>query len=244
MRDSLWTFAFEIANFVMLAGLLGWFFFKPVRKAIEQQQSEAKQLEEQSKAKLTYAENMERDLNQQRELVTQELEKMRVAARNAANQESENILAKARAEADKELDQLKFKAIQIDHANAKRLAHFIAEKATVTINKLLREINGPEFESALIAATVSQLKSLSADGLSPVSVETATELDAPARERLRSALRQPEDSVTFRVVPELLGGVRISTAQGLVDASIAGLTRYAEQELLQELGRHSGDTST
>ncbi|PQO25621.1 hypothetical protein C5Y96_22630 [Blastopirellula marina] len=240
MGDSLWTFAFEIVNFLMLAGLLGWFFFKPVRNAIEKERDETRRLEEQSKAKLSQAESIERDLNQQKQTVIEEIEKMRLAATASATQEREQILAKARAEANKELDLLKLKAIHIEQANASRLSQFIVEKTTAIISRLLQDIDGPELESALMGATVRQLEALSAETLSPVSVESAVELDSAAKERICVALKQPAKSVSFRVLPELIGGLRISTAQGLVDASIAGLSRYAKQELLDEVSQSPG----
>ena len=41
------TFAFETANFLILAGLLSWFFFRPVRGALERRRAAANaQLEE------------------------------------------------------------------------------------------------------------------------------------------------------------------------------------------------------
>lgn len=243
MQDSLWTFAFEIANFVMLAGLLGWFFFKPVRNAIEQQQDEARQLEEQSKAKLAYAENIEKELNQKREHVSQELEEMRAAAKRSADREGEQIIAKARADAIEELAQLKGRKIQIEQAQARQLAKFISDKTTNVISKLLKDIDGPDLESALLQASIRQLEPISSSRLAPVSVETATELDAESKIRLCEAIHQPQDSVLFLVIPELIGGLRVSTSQGLVDASIAGLARYAEQELTKGASLPQGNAS-
>jgi hypothetical protein len=37
------------------------------------------------------------------------------------------------------------------------------------------------------------------------------------------------------VVPELLAGVRIATPQGLIDASVSGLARFAEQVLIDDM---------
>lgn len=243
MGDSLWTFAFEIANFVMLAALLSWFFFKPVRKAIEKQQNDVHQIEEQAKSKLAYAETLENELNQQRQSVTQELEHMRLSARASASEESERILANARAEVDRELDQIRIKALQIDQAQARHLAQFIAIKTTVAINKLLADINGPKLESALISAAVRQLETFSGEMLAPVSVASATELEDTVKQQLCAAVGQPINAVAFHVLPELIGGVRISTAQGLIDASISGLSRYTEQELT-ESSNLSTDTSS
>lgn len=236
MHDSIWTFAFEVANFVALAGLLGWFFFKPVREAIEAQQSETRRLEEQAKEKLAHAEQVDRDLNQQRQAVAQELEVMRNSARDSADQERDEILTKARAEADRERERIKRQAIQIQQTQARHLAHVIAQKTSSVISKLLLEIDGPELEPALIQAAIGQLGLLSSDSLAPVSVESARALDEVTKARIREALHLPQHMVTFHVFPDLVGGLRITTAQGLVDASVAGLARFAEQELLQELG--------
>ena len=39
----------------------------------------------------------------------------------------------------------------------------------------------------------------------------------------------------LRVVPQLIGGLRISTAHGLIDASITGLANFTEQSLSAEM---------
>ena len=66
MNDSLWTFVFEIANFVALAAVLAWLFFKPVRKALEDQQAKARQHEEEAAQKLADAERLREDIESQR----------------------------------------------------------------------------------------------------------------------------------------------------------------------------------
>ena len=58
MNESLWTFAFELANFVALAALLSWLFFKPVRKAVEHQRARTQRIEQNAEQKLAEAENL------------------------------------------------------------------------------------------------------------------------------------------------------------------------------------------
>ena len=39
MSPTLSTFLFELTNFLLLAGLLGWLLFKPVRNALQERQA-------------------------------------------------------------------------------------------------------------------------------------------------------------------------------------------------------------
>jgi hypothetical protein len=72
-----------------------------------------------------------------------------------------------------------------------------------------------------------------------VKVETACPLSATDRATLEASVEGSAPSLVYHVNEELRGGVRIWTAQGLIDASIAGLSRYAEQVLRQEMNNHT-----
>jgi F0F1-type ATP synthase membrane subunit b/b' len=235
VNESLWTFVFEVANFVALAAALAWLFFKPVRKALEDERAKARRLEEEAEQKLAEATSMRQEIELQHKMLARELETMRNEAREAVKREVEQTLAEARAQIERERATLKRQALHIERSQTAKIARAVATATRNTTERFLEQLGGPELERALIEAACRELKAFSNDSLAPVTVETATSLDDASRQLVNTSLRAAAKTADFRVVPELKGGLRISTARGLIDASITGLANFAEQSLSAEL---------
>ena len=235
MNESLWTFVFEIANFVAFAAVLGWLFFKPVRQALEDQQARTRQLEEDAVQKLADAERLRQEADAQQQAVATELEEMRTGARRTAEEEARQIVAEAREQADRERDSLKREALNIHRAQTANIARAVATATNQTVRQFLQQMTGIELEQALVRAACRELQAFSDDSLAPVTVESAAALDDAAEQQIRQVLGASAGSARFRVVPDLIGGLRISTARGLIDASITGLAGFAEHAFSDEL---------
>lgn len=237
MNESLWTFVFEIANFVAFAALLGWLFFKPVRQALEDQQAKARRLQEDAEQKLKDAERLRQEVAAQHQAVADELEQMRTEARRVADQEARQIVAEAREQADREQAALKREALNISRAQTARIARAVAAAANQTVREFLEDIEGIDLDQALVRSACRELRTLSdaGDSLAPVTVESAAPLDEESQASIREALGPSAESAQYRVVPDLRGGLRIATARGLVDASITGLAGFAEHALSTEM---------
>ena len=226
---------FEIANFVALAVVLAWLFFKPVRRALEEQQAKAKRHEEEAAEQLATAERLRKDIESHHETLATELETLRLKAIEAAKQEAEQIVTGARTQAERERATLKRDALHIEHAQTAKLARAVATATHDTISRFLQQLNGPELQRTLVTSACRELQSFSNNSLAPVTVESATPLDDELRQVITSSLGSSAKTVDFRVKPELQGGLRISTAHGLIDASIAGLASFAEQSLSTQM---------
>ncbi len=235
MGDSVWTFVFEIANFIALAAALGWLFFKPVRAAIENQQAAARQVREVAAQKLAEADRLRQQVDAQRANLATELDAMRTQAAEQTKREAQQQIADTLAEIARERDRYKREVVNIDQSQTAKLALAVAGAAQQAMTQLLQQIKGPELEQALLRAACRELRALGADSLAPVTIESATELDGGSKELLQDALGSAAASTHFRIVPELLGGVRVSTSRGLVDASIAGLANFTEHALSSQL---------
>lgn len=235
MNDSLWTFVFEIANFVALAAVLAWLFFKPVRKALEDERANARRKDEEATRKLADAERQRQDIESQHETLGTELEAMQTKMREAAKQEAEDVVAEARAQMERERATRKREALHIEKAQTAKIARAVATVTHNTIKRFLQQLDGPELEQTLIQAGCRELRTFSNNSLAPVTVESAAPLGDESRQLIKKALGTAAKSVDFRVIPELRGGLRISTAQGLIDASITGLANFAEQSLSAEM---------
>ena len=222
---------FEIANFVALAAVLAWLFFKPVRKALEGQQAKAKRQEDEAAQALARAEQLRQDIDTQHQTLAAELEAMRVKMREAAKQEAEQIVTEARAQMERERATLKREALHIEQAQTAKIARAVATATHGTMQRFLEQMEGPELEQTLVQAACRELQSFSNNSLAPVTVESATPLSNESLQLIKTSLGTAAKTADVRVDPELKGGLRVSTAHGLIDASITGLANFAEQSL-------------
>lgn len=236
MTPSIATFVFEVMNFVTLMGVLGWLFFSPLQRAIE---ARRKMLSEQMQTAakcLSEAEAGRADIASQRASLATDLAEMRSASMEGARKEAEGILINARQEAERERRARLGEETALMQAQAARLAVAVVHAAHQVVLHLLARINGPDLDDALLRSACRELRSLGEDRIAnsvgPVTVESAHDLSAEARVELGRVLGV---SPQYRVLDELVAGIRILGARGLIDASVTGLTAYAEHVLSYEI---------
>jgi F-type H+-transporting ATPase subunit b len=230
MSPWLSTFFVEAINFLVLAGALGWLLFKPIRRALEAEQSEHAERERQVEARLAEVERTRAEMETQRTALVRELERVRTEAREASAKQAETLLAEARARAAQEREALKHELERRQRAWREGLEDEAAALAARAVLQLLERLAGPELDTALARAACRELQSLPARGLGHVVVESARPLSPEARELVGAALAGVP-GVEFRSAPRLGAGLRILTGAGLVDASASGLAAYAERTL-------------
>ncbi len=242
-RETLTTFLFEAANFVALAGALAWLFFKPVRRALESQRAKMKQQEEEAAKKLAEAETLRDQISNQREMLGAELEQMRAKTRDLAKEQAAAVVTEARTQMERERETLRHEAVSIQRAQTSKLARAVAAATQATVRRLLQQMAGPELEQMLVTAACRELARFANNSSSAVTVETASALDETSKAEIEAALGRAKKRANFRVVPELVTGLRITTEEGLIDASVSGLASFAEQFLNTEIDRMLSEES-
>jgi F-type H+-transporting ATPase subunit b len=230
------TFLFEAANFLLLAALLGWLFFRPVRAALEQRRAGLEAAQRDAEAGRAEAQRLLDDAQARRGRLEASLAELRDKLRKEAESERDRLLAAAREQAQRERDALKAELAAQRRSQARALSGDAASAAREILVRLLAQVDGPELERSLLDAAGRRLTGLASNGpLTPVIVESAEPLVPDALEALARAVGCPASALGQRVVPDLVAGVRVLTARGLVDASAAGLAAHAEQTLLARL---------
>jgi F0F1-type ATP synthase membrane subunit b/b' len=241
VSPTLTTFLFEAANFLLLAAALGWFFFRPVRQALADRRGKFEAEAQQAAAKLAEAESMQRTIAAAHEHLQQELNELRAREQQAARAQADRLLADARLAADRERELVRRQTAQLSDLQREALAQVAAAAAAAAVGELLERISGPDLEAALIRSACDQLRNLPGDALAPVKVESARPLDAAQRAELEAILGPAAVGAEFRTAEGLGAGLRISTAKGLIDASVGGLARFARQALAQEMNHRAGN---
>jgi F-type H+-transporting ATPase subunit b len=235
VSPPLTTFLFELVNFLLLALVLGWLFFKPVRKALQDRREKvALQLSEAAQ-QLAEAERTRTEIQARARRLDEELEQRRRQLEQSAQQEAGQILASARQKAQQEREVLKaeFEASRLTHA--RQLAKSAALAAGRIVEKLLSEMEGPPLQESLERAACRQLAGMNGQLGSSLRVESQAPLTDETRALIERSTQQPARDIEYCVLPALGAGVRIITSQGMIDATVAGLATFAEQALVREL---------
>jgi len=243
MSSTLSTFLFELTNFLLLAGLLGWLLFKPVRTALQQRQAAEKTQIATLAEQTAEADRLRADLAQRQRAFEQEMEGLRAEHMAAVDQEAAAIRAGARDAANRERESMTRMLGHLEHAQAQRLAAAVAATTRDSVERLLMSLGAPGLEAALIDSACRQVRALGGGSLGTVLIESAQPLNADAEAGLRTALDHRATGAEFRIVPGLGAGVRLTTARGLVDASAAGIASQAERLLIETLTNESPEVA-
>jgi len=238
------TFFFEAANFLLLAALLGWVFFRPVRGALERRRAALEADASEANERRAQAERVLAEAAARQSELERSHASLRERAREEAELERARVLADAREQAQRERETLKAELVALRRGQARRIAADAAAAAREIVVRLLEQIQGPDLEQALVTAASREFAKLAAGGpVDPVIVEAAGALDPAVLDALARAAGVARSEMSARRVPELGAGIRILTARGLIDASAAGLAAHAERALVARLdaeGREDG----
>ncbi len=241
MSPTVATFLFEVANFLVLTAALGWFFFRPVQRALAEHREKFEADGIRATQKLAEAEKIEQQVQQSRVNLQAELNELRTRELEAARRQADQILAEARAAAERERQHSHRQVSRMSETRRDALAEVSAAAAADIVRRLLDEIGGPDLQSALIRSVCEKLESFPKETLAPVKIETAQPLTPEQLATLKIALGPAAESADFRTVDGLGAGVRVSTASGLLDASASGLSQFARQSLVKDMHRRANN---
>ena len=242
MSASWVTFLFEAANFLLLAAVLGWLFFRPVRDALERRRSDLESEQRAAAEARIDAEHALQDARARRSELEGSLEELRARARLEAETEREELLAAARAQTQRERDTLERELVSLRRAQAGSVARDAALAAREIVVRLFEAMEGPDLDSTLLKAACRALEKLRSSGpLAPVIIESVRPLDEVALAALAEAAGVSAADAAHRVDPNLVAGCRVVTARGLVDLSAAGLAAEAERVLVSQLDRENAN---
>jgi F-type H+-transporting ATPase subunit b len=235
MHFNLWTFLFEAINFVVLAYVLRWLLYRPLRQAIDRRrEADAKARADAEKAR-TEAEELHGQLAVRLAQATAESQAMVHKAREQAEAERRTVLSDAeqavqrrREEVRQALDREREEALQALHGE-------VVGQAVELTRRLLQEAADRTLDRQLAGRLIETLRDIPdgereelrrqwrpADG---AVLETAAELDGATLDKVHEAVTAVVGQAAAPVVttnPDLLGGVRLRMGGHVWDASLAG----------------------
>jgi F0F1-type ATP synthase membrane subunit b/b' len=224
VSPALANFLFEAANFLLLAAVLGWVLFKPVRRVLDEERAHHDKEEADQKRLRAEAESLASAARAAREAVDRETGARRADILAAARKEASRILEEARKREDAERRAFDQERRASQSAAAAALAEAVGRIAGESVARLLADLDGPSLDDALVHAACEKLRAMPGAALRSAFVEAAHPLDSAARSQLEAVLGT---GFQERTVGELRAGVRVTTSAGQVDATAAAIARHA-----------------
>ncbi len=239
MSPRLVTFLYETLNFAVLATLLGWFFFRPARQALElyrRRQAEALENAENIRADTM---RLHDEIDQQRAALNAELGHLRTEELAAARRQAQQLLTEADTLATRKQTDAIRRVRHLEETQTAQLGQAAASAAASVVARLLEQVNSPSLEAGLVRFACNELRKIPKASLGSVRIETARPLSSEDLDTIRAVINGIHPGPPYHVNNALGAGVRIWTAQGLIDASLAGLSLHAAQVLRSELNHQA-----
>lgn len=251
MTFNVWTFLFEIINFVVLAYVLHRLLYRPLIKAVEERRAASAQME-------TEANNARREADALREQVQAQLADIE-AQRQTAIREARDQAAAERKKMLQETDQLVERRMEEERQTLRRerteayqgLRTEIVDQAVGLAERFLVQAADRSLNDQMAQRLVDTLRIMPRaeqdklrahwqpkDG---AILESAGDLEETTREKIAASiagLLGPEAHLTVQNKPPLLGGVRLRIGGQVWDASLAGSLEQA-RFILPEAPAHA-----
>jgi F-type H+-transporting ATPase subunit b len=213
-----------LVNFVVLVVLLRLLLYRPILNLFEARRAKIEQGLQDARAAETARASAEAERQSVLDAARVEAQKLRAEA----NQQAEQAAAKIRADAQAEA--VKIKADALSGLSAERnkmlseLRGQIAALAIAASSKLIGESLDRQRQEALIADFFAKVPAEVRSGLAGVTGEaqviSAVPLTLEEQARVKSELSL--GAASFKVDPNLLGGLRVRVGDKVVDGSVAG----------------------
>jgi F-type H+-transporting ATPase subunit b len=235
MTFNLWTFLFQIVNFVVLAYFLHRLLYRPLRAAIDKRReaiAEAQAEAEKAHADAVAMQNQLKaqlaDIEKQRQEAIQKTRGLAEAERQKLIADGEKVVARRQEEVRVTIERQREDALRSLRAELNSSAAELAER-------LLQEAAGGTLQQQLAKRLVEALAQLPenqriqvrddwSDGDGAV-VETAATLDATSLQQINqavNALMGQSVDLAVETKPALVAGARLRIGGHVWDASLAG----------------------
>ena len=237
---NLGFFIFQVLNFSIVLVLLYAWAYKPIINMLKKRQETIAKSLEDARVASEARENAEEEARQiLAKAQTEAAEKVREATERA-EEAAKGVRAEAESEAAKARETALAEAEQERNRILADMRGQVAALAMAAAQKLVGEALDEQRQHALIDEFFSGVKAgevvvLEDTGLSGASAEIVSAL--PLTDEEQATVRQDitsklgSQTVTFRVDPNILGGLVIKVGDKVVDGSVAGQLETLRQSL-------------
>ena len=239
MTFNVWTFLFEILNFLVLAFVLHRLLYRPLREAIDKRKAENERARTEAEAARKEADAVKQQLAAKLAETDRERQDVLRKAAEQAEAEKAKRLAEADASAKAVREQARRDAEQLRQDTVTELEGEIGTVAVGLAERLLAQACDASLNVQLARRLGETIRAVTGEerervrrdaGTGGAVIESAAALDEPTRNDLSAAVRElvgHECEVKFEVNPALVGGALVRVGGHVWDATIAAQLQAA-----------------
>lgn len=252
MQIDIFTLLAEIVNFLILIWLLQRFLYKPVVNIMREREEKITHRLQEAERKRQEAQDEAQKYRQlQEELDSQRDERLR-EAREEANTRRESLIKQAREEVDEMRHSWQLAVQQEKDSFLHDFEARIGQSAVEVARRALDEMADARLESQVVGVFARRLRNAAEEDRErlanalrdkSVQVESAFELSSTDRDAIEQALRSlHDDDLTpdYRVRPEMLCGIRLTTGEYRVSWSFEDYTASLRREFAEVIDEATG----
>jgi F-type H+-transporting ATPase subunit b len=233
MKFDIWTFLFQIINFVVLLFILKRLLYKPIREIMDKRRGIIeKNVEDAEKTKME-AQELKRKYQEEMD----KLKDVRILTFEKLQEEVEVERKKLMGRAEEEAGKIIEKERAIFDTEKKRLETELKDKAIDTIcvfaSRLLRDISDEELHSAIYRKLLKEVERITSDITKiekkdePLTIEIITAYEL-SEEKLKGLQKTIESLISRKVNinqtidKNLIAGIKIKVYDMVYDSSLSG----------------------
>jgi F-type H+-transporting ATPase subunit b len=233
MKFDIWTFLFQIINFVVLLFILKRLLYKPIREIMDKRRGIIeKNVEDAEKTKME-AQELKRKYQEEMD----KLKDVRILTFEKLQEEVEVERKKLMGRAEEEAGKIIEKERAIFDTEKKRLETELKDKAIDTVcvfaSRLLRDISDEELHSAIYRKLLKEVERITSDITKiekkdePLTIEIITAYEL-SEEKLKGLQKTIESLISRKVNinqtidKNLIAGIKIKVYDMVYDSSLSG----------------------
>lgn len=233
MTFNVWTFLFEVLNFLVLAFVLHRLLYRPLRAAIEKRQAENEKARSEAEAARKEADADREQLAARLAETDRERTEVLRKAAEQAEAETAKRLAAAEAAAKAVREQAQHDAEQLRHDTLAAAEGEVGQLAVGLARRLLTQACDASLDGQIVRHLTDTIRAVTGDERERARrdatdgeavVESAAPLDGAARADLTAVVHDllgHPGEVRFEVKPGLVGGALVRAGGHVWDATVA-----------------------
>lgn len=235
MVFNVWTFLFQVVNFLVLVAILRWLLYRPLREAIDRRREANAKAQAGAEVARREAAALQATLDQQLAEVDRKRAEVMRESRERAEAERQALMANTEAASRRRREELEQQLARERDEALRSLRAELVHSAVEMASRLLSEASDSTLQHRLASRLVDELRRIPVeerlrlqgewDDGEAVVLETAAELNGDVLRDLGGAIESLVGrplGLSVRVRPDLLGGVRLRIGGHVWDASMAG----------------------
>ena len=231
MKFNIWTFFFQIVNFVVLLFILKRLLYKPVKEIMEKRkgliEKTIEDAEKEKKEALELKERHQEEMNKLKDLQITMIEKMK----NEVGEEKKRLLTEAEKEATRTIEEERAVFETEKKRDEAKLKEMVIQTVSVFATNLLKDISDEELHKSIYRRVFNNLEEIAStiqagDGESAtidlISAYPLREEELLELQRVLEAHLLKRVSVNTSVDKNLIAGVKIKVHDMVYDSSLSG----------------------